>query len=524
MKSLIAKASFKLCDEGRTIETKTINYDLYEEDHTTDIELEILERLDANGGSHYPLFHVNSEPCAIQRPIGDLLYIWHTEKIAGSVFCLHLYERYPEDAEVEVQGAGSDDVNDSASQLFVEDGSISPQGCPLANFRLSFGFKLNAPVDGSIWKPRNVAIPLSDKVESIPNQIRDMVQQIVLQDQGLSSALMQRNHRLLCRPILKFNDERRIYAAYSRKVRVDTIADLFPSNGAAARTTPVFVKMKLRPCGDTSDSIEGRVVAHVDFGNEYFRVGSINITNQVSASTQASQKLPSTRALIAHFETDGENETFHLGKVDSWLVNGLEIGECCTSSPAHAETSFALTGPYRGIESMEDLCEMVRYQRGECATASDQGVPIAPVYSWRAFDPREYRLGVFEHVARKVTAAIKCVNLLPKHAGCSNLILPCPTSMQLKRTCTSTATKIQELIEGELGDGNHEDGRTTHLLFESALREKWKLLLWAMPQIEGDALLFKFEQGKLADFIDWDCDEIDCRLYIETHIIPRSFI
>ncbi|KAI7238358.1 hypothetical protein KC330_g2615 [Hortaea werneckii] len=524
MKSLIAQASFKLCNEGRTIENKTINYDLYEEDHTTDIELEILERLNANGGSHYPLFHVISEPCTIQRPIGDLLYIWHTEKIAGSVFCLHLYERYPQGAEAEVQGAGSDDVSDSASQLFVEDGSISPPDCPLANFRLSFGFKLNTPVNCNIWKPRNVAIPLSDKVESIPNQIRDMVQQIVLQDQSLSSALMQRNHRLHCRPVLQFNDERSIYAAYSRKVRVDTIADLFPSDGAAAQTTPVFVKMKLRPCDGTPDSIEGRVVADVDFGYEFFRVGSINITNQVSASTQVSQKLLFARPLIAHFEADGENETFHLGKVDSWLVNGLEVGDCCTSPPAHGEASFVLMGPYRGIESMEDLCEMVRYQRSECATASDQGVPIAPVYSWRMFDPREHNLGAFDNVARKITIAIKCVNLLPKHAGCSNLTMPSPTSMQLTKTCTSTATKIQELIEGELGDENHEDGRTTYLLFEPALREKWKLLLWAMPQIEGDALLFKFEQGTLADFMDWDCDEIDRRLYIEAHIIPRSFI
>ncbi|KAI7192086.1 hypothetical protein KC316_g5455 [Hortaea werneckii] len=524
MKSLIATANFKLCDEGRTILNKPINYDLYEEEHTTDIEFEILERLNANGGSHYPLFHVNSEPCAIQRPIGDLLYIWHAEKIAGSVFCLHLYERYPEDAEAEVQGAGSDDVSDSASQLFVEDGSISPPDCPLANFRLSFGFKLNAPVVGNIWKPRNVAIPLSDKVESIPNQVRDMVQQIALQDQGLSSALMQRNHRLHCRPILQFNDERRIYAAYSRKVRVDTIADLFPSDGAAAQTTPVFVKMKLRPCDGTPDSIEGRVVADVDFGNEFYRVGAMNTTEHESSPEGARSKLPFTRALIAHFETDGENETFHLGKVDSWLVNGLEIGECCSSSPAHGETSFALTGPYRDVESMESLCEMVRNQRGECATASDQGVPIAPVYSWRAFDPREYRLGAFDNVVRKIIVAIKCVNLLPKHAGCSNLTMPSPTSMQLTKTCTSTATKIQELIEGELGDENHEDGRTTHLLFEPALLEKWKLLLWAMPQIEGDALLFKFEQGTLADFMDWDCDEIDCRLYIEAHIIPRSFI
>ncbi|KAI7626531.1 hypothetical protein KC319_g1776, partial [Hortaea werneckii] len=363
MKSLIATATFKLCDEGRTIENKTINHDLYEEDHTTDIEMEILEKLDANGGSHYPLFHVDSEPCAIQRPIGDLLYIWHSEKITGAVFCLHLYERYPTDAEAKAQDAASDDVSDSASQLFVEDGSVSPPAYPLAKFRLSFGFKPNAPVDCNIWKPRNVAIPLSDKVDSIPSQIRDMVQQIALQDEGLGAALIQRNHRLHCLPLLQFNDERRLYATCSRKVRLDTIADLFPSDGAAARTTPIFVKMKLRPCDDAPDSIEGRVVADVDFGYEFFRVGSINIPNQASTPMQASEKLPFTRALIAHFETDGENETFHLDKVDTWLVNGLEVGECCNATPAHGETSFALTGAYRGIESMEALLEMVRRQR-----------------------------------------------------------------------------------------------------------------------------------------------------------------
>ncbi|KAI6835319.1 hypothetical protein KC342_g5769 [Hortaea werneckii] len=524
MKSLIATAKFKLCDEGRTIENRTTNYNLYEEDYTTDIELEILERLDANGGSHYPLFHVSSEPCAIQRPIGDLVYIWHSEKIAGAVFCLHLYERYPDGAEAEIQGAGSEDVSDSASQLFVEDGSESPPDCPLANFRLSFGFKLNVPIDGRNWMPRKVAIPLSDKVESISSQIREMVQQIARQDEGLSSALIQRNHRLHCLPVLQFNDERRLYATCGRKVRLDTIVDLFPSPGAAARTTPIFVKMKLRPCDDAPDSIEGRVVADVDFGYEFFRVGSINITDQASTSMRAGDKLPFTRALIAHFENDGENETFHLGKVDSWLVNGLEVGECSNSSPAHGETSFALTGPYKDVESMEDLCEMVRRQRGECATASDQGVPIAPVYSWRAFDPREHRLGASDNIARKITVAIKCVNMLPKHAGCSNLVLPCPTSMQLRMMCTSTVNQVRDLIEGGFGDENHEDGRTTHLLFEPALREKWRLLLWAMPQIEGDALLFKFEQGSIAKFMEWDCDEIDCRLYMEAHIIPRSFI
>ncbi|KAI6825961.1 hypothetical protein KC327_g7880 [Hortaea werneckii] len=524
MKSLVAKAKVKLCDEGRMIENKTVNYDLYEEDHTTDIELEILEKLDANEGSHYPLFHVDSEPCAIQRPIGDLLYIWHSEKIIGSVFCLHLYERYPPDAVADAAGADQDDVSDSASQLFVEDGSVSPPACPLAKFRLSFGFKPNAPVDCSIWKPREVAIPLSDKVDSIPSQIRDMVQQIALQDEGLGAALIQRNHRLHCLPVLQFNDERRLYATCSRKVRLNTIADLFPSDGAAARTTPIFVKMKLRPCDDAPDSTEGKVVADVDFGYEFFRVGSVNITEHDSTSMGAGDELPFTRALIAHFETDGENETFHLDKVDTWLVNGLEVGECCNSTPAHGETSFALTGAYRGIESMEALLEMVRRQRGECATASDQGVPIALVYSWRVLDPREHRLGVFNNVARKITVTIKCVNMLPKHAGCSNLVLPCPTSMQLAMLCTSKATQVRDLIEGELEDENNEDGRTTHLLFEPALREKWRLLLWGMPQIEGDASLFKFEQGKIATFMDWDCDKIDCRLYMEAHIIPRSFI
>lgn len=529
MKTLIAKAEFKLCDKRQTTASPTIKFALYEEDHPTDVEVELLSCLGANGSTHYPSFHDTREPCGIARPSSDFLYVWHPEKIEEAIFCVHVEERALSGSEVEGErgpiGQMPDDVSDSASQLFYTGRTPSPPEQSMAKFRLSFGFKPNAPVTLGLWKPREVSVPVSDSVDSLPHQFKQMVEQLTTQDSLLTDVLLRGSHQLFMRPVLQFSDERRQYTDYRRVIRVETVEDLFPSDSTAQQCVPVLVKMKLRPFEESVSSISEAIIADVEIGYDFYRIGSIPGSSlQQRKTKQITNGLPMVRALVARIEDDGELETLELSKVDSWMVNGLVLGECYTLNEPLHEPHYILTSVYQGCRSMQELTEKVQTQRDNYWEHHTMDLPIAPTYSWRTFNREDHFPDSDEINTTIITVAVKCVNMLPKHIGGGNIILPAPKHMQFEVDSKATCRSVRKLLEMELAEdtGASADGRTSSRLFTPALQGKWRTMLWALPQIQGHSMLYKLSGCRLAHFLKPQTDEEDGRLYVEAHILPQD--
>ncbi|KAK4544499.1 hypothetical protein LTR36_004071 [Oleoguttula mirabilis] len=518
----IATATFKLCDVGRHSDSVSTSYDLYEQSSRTQVEIEILALLHEDGHTHFPAFHEASESCVLQRPLGDLIRIWHAEMIEGSTFCLHLHESESHADEEETDDAlqMSCDADLPSSELDTLFLTPSPPHHlrDTIIFRLTFGFKDDAPIDHDLWRPYDLRVKLSTLTESLPLLIKEAAEEIAANDTGLISILLNNSHKLFLRPLLVFGDERDDYADFTRKVRVETLAELFPSTPALTTSVPVRVKVKLRVVDDDAPSdLSEAIVADTELGYQFSRLGSLKAARLGDLDDS---EVPIECAIVAWVEDDG---TVHLNKVQTWLINGLCLGECYTVNEVGYDiSSYVWTFDYEDAENVEELCTLVRAyaESGEPEAAGE--VLIAPTYSFRTYDPAHHGLSLSGWPKTGVRIAVKCVNMLRKHSGGSNIIFPAPENFQLEVESVDTAESVLMLIETELNVDYHEDGRTSSRLFQTAMYGKWQLEMWVLPQIDGETTMYKYKEGSLTQFLDSERGFADGRLYVEAHIVPRS--
>ncbi|KAK5118719.1 hypothetical protein LTR85_007925 [Meristemomyces frigidus] len=521
----IAAATFTICDTDLEQEGPSISYNLYEGDSLLEAEKDVLSLLNEDGSRCFPAFHEASEPCILQRPLSDLVNIWHPDKIDGSVFCLHLYERA---ASAETGRADGDDprrtpiVKDEEPSSELETLFLTPSPPEHLRssilFRLTFAFKDSAPVDHGLWVPLDLRVKLSEPTESLPLLVKEAIEEVASKDENLTSTLINHSHQLFVRPEIHFGDEREIYSDFTRKVRVHTLADFFPSTPALTTSIPVQVKVKLRAVEDALSDLTEAIVADTEIGYQFFRLGSLKT---VRTSNTDNSSIPVDCAVVAWLEEDG---TVHLNKVHTWLINGMCLGECHAMNEAEYDTSsYDWTVDYEDAENIEELSALVRaYSESDEVGAILGEVPLGPTYSFRLYDPTEHGMGLDGWPKTGIRIAVKIVNMLPKHSGGSNIIFPAPENFQLEVEPVDTAASVAMLIEGELMEEVHEDGRTSSRLFQSVLYGKWRMEMWVLPQIDGQTTMFRYTEGSLTQFLDPDRGRMDGRLYLEAHIVPRS--
>lgn len=281
--------------------------------------------------------------------------------------------------------------------------------------------------------------------------------------------------------------------------------------------------MELHAVKDAPVDLSDAIVPDTEIGYHFFRLGSIG--KRTPREELRESHVPVDYALVAGIGcTDTDDDDVVIFKVPTWSLNGVCIGECYAGSHESFSRSYDWADENSSAQTHTQLSDLVRAHRDNDNDNEEpgDGVPIAPTYTFRPYDPAKLSLGLHGWPRTGISIAVHCVNLLGSSSSASNIVLPAPENLQLDVEANDTPASLREHICDELGKAHYRDGRTSLGLFRPALEGKWKMVLWVMPQIEGRAGMYQYTEGSLRRFLDPEGGKRDGRLYVEAHIVPQG--
>jgi len=186
MSGYSATAAFRIC--GQQSEVKKLA--LYDGYSATQTEIDLLDEFGEDGRANYPLFHVDDEACSIQRPISDLILIWHHDRIEASNLCLHLYNRKHFLELHEIKAAQNAWEGETASNIFVRDDESditkTEEPCKLKS-RLNFWFVDQPPGEANLWNPLILNLDPQTRVDTMPRLVMRELVSVLQKDPSMIS-------------------------------------------------------------------------------------------------------------------------------------------------------------------------------------------------------------------------------------------------------------------------------------------------------------------------------------------------
>ncbi|TKA72855.1 hypothetical protein B0A55_07700 [Friedmanniomyces simplex] len=534
----IATATFRLCHKPAAAET--ITYHLSVGTSPTKTEIDILSALGENGRTSFCTFHEERESCVVSRPLGDLIIIWHPEKIAGSNFCLHVHARQLRVSDEEVRAAekewqGVGEVAGSGVETEVAKGAEAESSNTGKNkaarrksgsselpgdsvtVRLSFLQDEDSVLDPAVWRGVDISVPRTARVESLPTLMMADVRTLVKQDKRLFAMLQAGSSKIIVNPSLQFKDYRDRYVNFELgKLLVETFADLF-SAASEERSVDVAVEMLGRDAETTPKKPADAVEPFVCDVSAMFRLGAVQ-QRAASASTKASG-IAHEMIIVGVFD---DTAGLLLGTVPIFSVNSLLIGDCYVGATTiDFKETHEWAEKYADATSIEDLAALVRAHRKDKPKPALR-LPVRPSFSFRRFNPLEHGLGVIRWPSVGVHLTVRCVSMLPASYSSDDgglIVFPALRHTRYALESVDNVDSVKMMIREEMR-GQGKDGRTCGCLFEEGMMGKWEMVLWVLPQMEGTATLYRWVEGGAAQFLrPGDKGTMDGRLYVEAHVL-----
>ncbi|KAK3640616.1 hypothetical protein LTR56_003679 [Elasticomyces elasticus] len=529
---MMATASLRLCYKPST--TKPIIYHLSPTISPTRAEIDILAALGENGLTYFSTFHEEHESCVVARPLQDLIMIWHPEKIASVVLCVHVHPRptrlSDEDVRkaemewagemgdrMEVEGAGGDDPKKhkaGTEKVVRRKSSAGSVADDTATLRITFIRDEGCLLDPGVWRNVELPLPLTARFDELPTLMAPAMRKLVKRDKNLFKILQDGPNKLSFKPYFRFRDCRDRYINFDDgNISVETVAGLFPASGRK------MVNVVVEAIAGLADTVPERATDAVEtyIGGEprIFRLGKM--ADEVPTSTKAkAREVPHEMMITGSFN---DEDGFSLGAVPVFSVNGLLIADCYTGVGIDLKESYQWAEKYDGASTEEGLASLVRAHRHDKIKPSMQ-LPLRPNYSFRAFNPKEHKLGVSRWPAAGVHLTVKCANMLPDSA-----IITFPALSRLKYTleAVDNVDSVKTMIREEMR-GRSKDGRTCGMLFGNDMIGRWEVMLFVLPQIDKTATLFRWTEGGAMQFLRpvGSSGKADGRLYVEAHIVEAE--
>ncbi|KAK4955846.1 hypothetical protein LTR10_006785 [Elasticomyces elasticus] len=203
------------------------------------------------------------------------------------------------------------------------------------------------------------------------------------------------------------------------------------------------------------------------------------------------------------------------GSVRLWGTQAWVLGNRSTGGLGLQQESkpfqqnYLWFGGFKGVKNGKSL----RKRIVDDGMPGDPRMPFLPPLTFNRFDPTACHPPLRKtEIAknRKVVAAVRFVSHVPEAAG-----LEYYENFQIIIENSDTSNTVADHIRTELANN-----KSTKALFEPALKNRWVMQLWALPQSSEPQKLFRLEHAvRLNSFLSpAGMKERPSKLYMEAHI------
>ena len=280
-------------------------------------------------------------------------------------------------------------------------------------------------------------------------------------------------------------------------------------------------------------SREGTFSGDIDPKETYY----VRIGIQEKDPQQEVEELEMETLLVAEVNLAKRAVTYR--EVDSWVVNGVRVGDCQAGDPAKSveqsgywvhDAYFAQTLSKKSLkprilELFRDglpLFEPERFGQPQNAAARPIALPIKPTIVGSIFpnDLDDFHGQGPNRCKEDVGIVFYFENRLDDEAN-----LGFPINLQAAFGYNETCDQVRDYVMNGVGDGDFEGLKKLKKLDEYMA---WDFQLWVLPQAPGCKNLYSWDNVSnlvASDFLDENMsasDKYGRSLYVEVHLVPKE--
>ncbi|KAK4554121.1 hypothetical protein LTR86_008962 [Recurvomyces mirabilis] len=361
------------------------------------------------------------------------------------------------------------------------------------------------PLSPRIWQPiTDIVVPRTTTMQDLPSRLLPFIHQLGAGDQALMADMREKMYRLTFVLKPELGDERDAYLDFTTgRVPFESVCDLLRDPDNHQASIPMAVEFSGtnvdKPISTVEEALQPRKIS-----TRRICLGTIHdrLTGQ-----DRPDRIPTSVAIVGSIDMD-KRTTMSLSIVPVFLLQNLVVGDAGAGDTLAFRSDYDWRDRFAGVKSKEEL--LMRVNEFVDDEGETDELPTALSYCFSRFADFG-RLAAWPKDDVHIT--VRYVDLLPND-GTRGISMP--TQQHFLLVSSDTPISVHKIVLDRMAGTVEAKG-----LLSAGDVEKWRMVMFVLPQIVEMAKMFLWEEGSIGQFLDLVGDGTDGRLLVEAHVVAR---
>ncbi|KAK3671599.1 hypothetical protein LTR78_008522 [Recurvomyces mirabilis] len=371
---------------------------------------------------------------------------------------------------------------------------------------ISLRFVLDGtPLSPRIWQPiTDIVVPRTTTMQDLPSRLLIFIHQLGAGDHALMADMREKWYRLTFVLKPELGDERDAYLDFTTgRVPFESVCDLLRDPHNLQESIAMAVEFSGTNVDKPISTVEGALQPQKN-STRRICLGTIHgrLTDQ-----DRPDRIPTSVAIVGSIDMD-KRTTMSLSIVPVFLLQNLVVGDAGAGDTLAFRSDYDWRDRFTGVKSKEEL--LMRVNEHVDDEGETDELPTALSYCFSRFADFG-RLAAWPK--DRVHITVRYVDLVPNDGTREGSM---PTQQHFLLVSSDTPTSVHKIVLDRMAGTAEAKG-----LFSAGDVEKWRMVMFVLPQIEEMAKMFLWEEGSIGQFLGLAGNGTVGRLLVEAHVVAR---